>query len=123
MSQIWGMINGMQIYSHLPVINIANDIYTEREVIWPTTSETSLESIQEIADFSVIPLDELLEIVLPSPDGDGEDLFSSAEDIGFESYYMLKNLGTLFASFVGLITIPLLILVVFSPCKNKSSRI
>ena len=54
MSQIWGMINGMQIYSHMPLMNVE----------YPMHSKTTVNSILELASFSVIPTEDGVNAVL-----------------------------------------------------------
>ena len=49
MAKIWGMINSMQVMSHLPLIAI----------ILPNYSSPIINEILEIASFEVIPLGEI----------------------------------------------------------------
>lgn len=54
MAQVWGMINGMQIYSNLPMF----------KVLFPKYSLAAMNEVLEIAEFEVIPVGELLWVVL-----------------------------------------------------------
>ena len=108
MSQIWGMINNMQIYCHLPVFDI--------EI--PTYSKSAVDNILEISSFEIIPISWMLEQLLVSPDGDGEEdlLLEGAKKIEYESYYMINNLGAIFVIFCWLMAGPPLILLLLRPC-------
>ena len=64
MSQIWGMINSLQITSHLPIISI----------VLPTYTNPIIKEVLEIASFELLPLGEFvyetLELVkIPKNDG------------------------------------------------------
>ena len=64
MSQIWGMINSLQITSHLPIISI----------VLPTYTNPIIKEVLEIASFELLPLGEFvyetLELVkIPQNDG------------------------------------------------------
>ena len=74
----------------------------------------------EISSFEVIPLGDLLGLVFEEIDGDGDEAIPDFMDNGYESYYMIINLGGLMVIFVMTITIPLLIILVLSPLKNRS---
>ena len=111
MSQIWGAINGMQIYSHLPLFN----------VLFPAFSIATIEQILEIASFEIIPLGDLLaEYALTPPDDDGEEALQVMADNGFESYYTVTNLGSASVIVVLSLVIPLFMILVLSPFKSRS---
>ena len=109
MAQIWGMINGMQIYSHLPLF----------KVLFPAFSGAAIAEILEIASFELIPLGDLTPLLLGEPEGDGEELLEAFAD-DFESYYTILNLGSCAVIFVLSLALPLLIILVLSPVKNRS---
>jgi len=111
MAQIWGMINGMQIYSNLPLF----------QVLFPSYTSSVIGEVTEIANFEVIPLGDLLTMVFEEPEDDGdEDLAIPAfYDNGYESYYMIINLGGLMVIFVMSISIPLFLILLLSPFKSR----
>ena len=82
MSQIWGMINSMQLFGNLPIFE---------QVEFPTISKATTEGIIEISSFEVIPVGDLLAEVLDVPEEDGEDIndTDAAMLIGYESYFMI----------------------------------
>lgn len=110
MAQIWGMINGMQIYSHLPLFS----------VLFPAYSSAAITEILEIAGFELIPLGELTTMVLSEPEDDGDEALDVMAEEGYESYYTIINLGSCTVIFVLTITVPLLIILFLSPIKNRS---
>ena len=113
MSQIWGMINGMQIYSHMPLMNVE----------YPMHSKTTVNSILEIASFSVIPTEDGVNAVLEPPEEDDEYKDSKFEDMGFESFFTVINLGSLFVAFIFLFTFPLIFILLCRPFRNRSKYI
>ena len=116
MSQIWGMINSMQLFGNLPIFE---------QVEFPTFSKATSDGIIEISSFEVIPLGDLLSEALDIPDDDGEEIHDTdaAALIGYESYYMISNLGSLFVIFLWLcLGIPL-IFVLLRPFRTKSRYI
>jgi len=54
MSQVWGMINGLQILVYLPLFN----------VIFPELSIMMVENLITIATFDVIPAPEILDYII-----------------------------------------------------------
>ena len=113
MSQLWGMINGMQIYSHMPLMNVE----------YPMHSKNTVNSILEIASFSVIPTEDGIDAVLEPPEEDDEYKDDKFADMGFESFFTVINLGSLFVAFVFLFTFPVLFILVCRPFRNKSKYI
>ena len=109
MSQIWGMINSMQIYSNLPVFQI--------EV--PSYSTSALTSLLEISSFEIIPTSWVMERLLVAPDEDGEDASESAEAIGLDSYYMISNMGAMLVIFFWcLLGLPV-VLLLLQLCQSR----
>ena len=120
MSQIWGMINSMQVFSHLPALTV--DL--------PNYSNSAIASILEISSFEVIPVSDFLDMILTAPDGDGDDAMPAAIDIEYESYYMIKNLGALLVIFCFIITVPPALVMLLQPfidnfefAKNKRASL
>ena len=109
MSQIWGMINSMQVFSHLPVLKV--DL--------PNYSGSTIDSILEISSFEVIPISWVLDEFLTAPDGDGDDAIQGAIDIEYESYYMIKNLGAMLIIFCFIMTVPPLFVIMMKPFMEK----
>mgnify|MGYP000147253215 CR=1 FL=1 len=119
MSKIWGMINSMQISSHIPVL----------QFFLPVNSSEIVLKVFEIASFEVIELGkyvfEDLEL-LKIPENDGElveERCKQAVSLGLESYYFIVNMGTLFVAFIGSVTIPLVLYFLLKPCISRSRYI
>ena len=122
MAKIWGMINSMQVTSHLPII----------QVELPSYSAPTIGEILEIASFEVMPIGDLmfgeefygisLEIV-EIPHDDFEFPHSKAKDIEMESYYFIVNMGTLLFAFIASLMVPLILFIFLRPCVSKSPNI
>ena len=100
----------MQIYSNLPLF----------KVLFPSYTSSAIGEVVEISSFEVIPLGDILGLIFEEVDGDGDEAITAFFDNGYESYYMIINLGGLMVIFVMTITIPLLIILVLIPLKNRS---
>lgn len=83
----------------------------------------ALEQIIDIAGFDIIPFDVILDAAVKRPENDGEFAIEVFSDNDYESYYMIFNMGTLVIIFLITITLPLLIVILLRPCKNRSSQI
>ena len=93
------------------------------KIFFPDYSAVALEQIIEIAGFDVIPFDVILDAAVERPEDDGEFAIKVFTDNDYESYYMIFNMGTLVIIFLITITLPLLIIILLRPCKNRSIRI
>ena len=107
MSQVWGMINGLQIIINLPLFNVA----------FPELSQSMVENMIAIATFDVMPSDEVFLATLDAPESEQED--QKFQDVGYGSNFMILNLGTMFLTLVIMLTVPCCILVTL-PCKSSS---
>lgn len=114
MAQIWGMINSMQIYAHFNLLDLT---------AIPNYSNSQINSILEISSFEIIPVGDILNLTLPVPDDDGKEVSEQAERVGFESYYTIMNLGTLFVTFLWILIGMPLILFLLRPCRYKSQAL
>lgn len=115
LSQIWSMINGMQIFVHLPLFQVGFDNYFY--------SNEVLKKIIEIANFEVLPVGDLIELVLPAPESEDEEYLESAENIGYEAHSTVGNLGALFAILIMTLTLPPTMAIAMRFCKRHSARI
>ena len=88
-------------------------------VEYPMHSKTTVNSILELASFSIIPTEDGVNYVLHPPEEEDEYKESKFEDMGFESYFMVINLGSLFVAFILLFAIPLVFILVCRPFRNK----
>lgn len=107
MSQIWGMINGLQIIVNLPLFFIE----------FPSLAIMMVNSLITIATFDVMPSDEVFELTIDAPEDEQED--EKFQDVDFESNYMILNMGTMFLMFIVLLIIPC-ILLCSRPCRSCS---
>ena len=98
MSQVWGMINGMQLYVNLPLF----------DMVFPSFSQEAVSSLNTITTFDVMPTDEIFALI-EAPDEEQEDpKFAS---VGYEASSMILNLGTMFLTLIVMMLIPFCLLV------------
>ena len=63
MSQVWGMINGLQIIVNLPLFNM----------VFPDLSKMMVSSLITIATFDVMPSDEVFALTIDPPSDEQAD--------------------------------------------------
>jgi len=87
MQQVWGLLNGLQLMVHLPLLGI----------ILPDESQSLLDTFTEIANLDLIPnLDGIYSDTIGMPEEEEEDLsMDTYKQSGYESHYFSKNAGSL----------------------------
>ena len=77
-----------------------------------------IEALINIATFDVMPSGEFMAAIpgIPEEDDD-EQADKKFAEIGFESNYMINNLGTMFLAFIFILCLPL-ILIFTKPCDR-----
>ena len=97
MSQVWGMINGMQLFVNLPLFDI----------VFPAYSQGATKAMITIATFDVMPTDDVFAAV----DAPEEDSFDPKfESVGYEATSFTQNLGTMFLTVLVMLFIPVCLL-------------
>ena len=97
LSQVWGMINNLQMIMHAPLINVQ----------FPGNAFMIYEVMIPIATFEIIPTDKIYPLLLPGlPETDAFSL--KFERLGFEWQFTVMNMGMLL---IGLIWFGLLYLL------------
>ena len=116
MSQVWGMINGLQLFINLPLFDIT----------FPSLSIKSLQGLIEIANFDILPSNDIfsftLDFSMDEFEKENEQSDEKFENVGYESTSIIMNMGSLFISFVIFLTLPALLLCL-RPCRSKSRLI
>ena len=109
LNQVWGMINGLQIFVMTPLIGIP----------FPDNSKGLIESSIEVASFDFIPTDQIYDGVFDGviPDEDDLQLSEGLMDTGFESEYFMTNAGSLLIFFF-IQVFCLAVLVVLYTCQK-----
>ena len=69
----------------------------------------------------MIDLSIAIEMVFEVPEDDGEEIEEHIQNAGYESYYFINNLGSMFVIFVITIIISPLLYAFWSICKSKST--
>ena len=96
------MINNLQVIIHAPLINIQ----------FPANAFMLYEVMITVASFDIMPSDVLLPAIFP--DLDEENPFSDKfERLGFETQYIIMNMGTMFFVFC----INSILLILYVPLK------
>jgi hypothetical protein len=111
LNQLWGMINGLQIMSHMPLCNIK----------FPGNAELFNGFMIEIALFDILPSEWMLEQMIYYPPADPFNL--NFQILQYESSYSVPNLGTIFFMFLTfLMLVPILITMAFFATDLKELR-
>ena len=119
LAQVWGMINGLQLIVHLPLVNVnfpQNAFIIVEKILSVATFDVPYVDLNSLSDFVVGP-----EVLTP-PIEDGilddypegtENLSEQLDELSYGSSYSTTNLGTmgffLFATFTGFVVIVILI--------------
>ena len=108
LNQVWGMINGLQIFVHLPMLGVK----------FPGAAQDVVEYMIDIATLDLIPTEQIIEATFEElPDEDEDDLPEELQDTGFESKYFINNAGTLLLFFLLQVLFFALLLFV-TPCSK-----
>ena len=111
LNQLWGMINGLQIMTHMPLCNIK----------FPANAELFNAFMIEIALFDILPSEWILEQSMYFPQDDSFNL--NFQILEYNSPYAIPNLGTLFfASMSFIILLPVLCCICCCAYKHKELR-
>ena len=114
MSQIWGMVNGLQLFVHIPLFNI----------IFPETAGVVVEKLTMVATFELLPTDDIYEESFDLPEEHEVEYLDEPTkerlDAGdYGSGFFIANMGTLFFVFVMMLTVPICVFM-SRPCRSKS---
>ena len=110
LSQVWGMINGLQIFVHLPLF----------EISMPANAGMFVSEMTQIATFDIIENRDLFDgWLLDFPEEDEGELKGRFVETGYENKDIISLLG------IGFVIIVILLIVMFflcitNPCKEHS---
>ena len=96
---LWGMLRAQQILVHLPLFNIT----------FPGNVAFFYSFLLNIAAFDALPTDELFDWMFAAEEK--EPISASFGALGYETTYFIRNLGTPFVFFLGLLFLFLLVLI------------
>lgn len=82
LSQLWSMLNGLQLAVHLPLFDLA----------FPANASLTIEFIITVATFDLVPPEFILSI-FTFPE-DSSYFSESFDSTGYSSLYPIENLGT-----------------------------
>ena len=81
LSQLWSMLNGLQLAVHLPLFNLN----------FPANANLFIEFIIQVATFDLVPPDLIL-LIFSFPDA--EAFTMGFDTTGYSSMFPIENLGT-----------------------------
>ena len=111
LTQLWGMINGLQIFVHLPLFSISV----------PANASMLIENLLKIATFDIIETEVAFGWLFEFPEEDEDLIKGDFGDSGYESAYTVNLLGTGFI-FIALVCFTMVILLLTWPIKKLSGR-
>lgn len=83
LNQLWALVNAQQLFIMLPLC----------QVVLPINASKFFGAIAQIATFEIYDLNDHINDILDVPDT--EPVSDNFEELGFESKYMLNNMGTM----------------------------
>eukprot|EP00347_Sterkiella_histriomuscorum_P013970 403362661 len=86
MQQMWGMIEGFQLMTHLPMMSI----------VIPANTQNLFSLLNDIASFNLIPTEDLTNSLFHFDEESEKAYNDSFEFMGYENMNMIQNLGLLF---------------------------
>ena len=112
LTQLWGMINGLQIFVHLPLFSI--------EV--PANAMMLVEKLLTIATFDIIESEVAFGWLFEFPEEDEDLLKGDFGDSGYESAYTVNLLGTGFI-FIAVVVVTMALLFLTWPLTKLFAKI
>ena len=108
LSQVWGMINNLQMIIYAPLINVQ----------FPGNAFLVYDVMIIIGTFDFLPTDDIYPLIFPSLK-ESEPYSAKFDRVGLSHAYLVMNLGSLFLFFF----IHMVLYLVYLPLKLCSSRI
>eukprot|EP00347_Sterkiella_histriomuscorum_P020610 403337151 len=102
LQSLWGMIKGLQLLTHLPLMNLN----------MPANLICFYSLINDIASFNLIPTDSFTDDLMEFDEDNDYALNNSFEFMGYQSVNSITNLGLLF--YIILINLVIMILALFT---------
>lgn len=107
LSQLWTLLNGLQIIAHFPMHNVK----------YPGNTLALLIPMVQVANFDIFPHDLIFPYIFDFPDSNGFN--ESFNETGYESGFLPENMSTNFVISFGLIIIFALALISLYACKKE----
>ena len=108
LSQVWGMINNLQLLVHSPLINVQ----------FPANAFMLFDVMISVATFEILPTDDIFPVFFSKLPEDSA-LTDNFDRMNFGSRYLVMNLGTMFLILSGYLVLYLLY-PIFNFLKNDS---
>ena len=116
LQQVWSMINGMQLFVHVPMLGVG----------LPEVSKDLIDNLVSVATLDLLPTDAIYASMFPDLPGELEfdevikdeepSLLQRLGSSGYESQYFTQNAGTLMIAFLALILFQLLLICLLPLC-------
>ena len=107
LTQLWGMINGLQIFVHLPLFDIN----------MPASAQIMIEKLLHIAHFDIVESEQAFGWLMDFPEEDENLILGNYNDSGYESAFTINLLGTGFIFIFVLCAIMVLLLITWPITK------
>ena len=108
LSQVWGMINNLQLLVHSPLINVQ----------FPANAFMLFDVMISVATFEILPTDDIFPVFFSKLPEDSA-LTDNFDRMNFGSRYLVMNLGTMFLILSGYLVLYLLY-PIFNFLRNDS---
>ena len=112
LSQVWGLINGLQLFVHIPLFKLS----------LPANAQVLINELITIATFDLVEPELMIGWIIGFPEEDENDLDAAFVESGYESKYMVNLLGFGFV-ILTFILLVMIVLLIMHPLKKHSQRI
>ena len=97
LSQVWGMVNNLQLLLHAPLINVQ----------FPANAFMVFDVMISVATFEILPTDDIFPMFFPDLPEDSP-FTNKFDSLNIGSRYLVMNLGTMFVILSGYLILYLL---------------
>ena len=121
LSQLWGMINGIQILVHMRVFNVwfpKNASIFTSSLIQVATFEIPIININSVREYILQQEIEDDDNGLPHIDGDANPMLSGLDELGYGDRHMGSIMGTIYIIMIAT-TFAVLLMILMIPLRGK----
>ena len=111
LSQVWGLINGLQLFVHLPLFYIS----------MPANAAMLIKRMATIATFDIVDNEKIFGSWLFTFPEDNKPFNGRFSEIGYDSSNMISLMGIAFIIFT-LVIVTMIILLITQPCLKYATH-
>ena len=112
LSQVWGLINGLQLFVHMPLFQLS----------LPANAKLLVDEMITIATFDLVEPQQVFGWLIDFPEENENELQASFVESGYSSKYMVNLLGFGFIILIWTL-FTILCLIILNPFKKYSHRL